>query len=135
MGHLKHEGTSHRSRDLLKIFVKMRANWSAQNFRQAGVTAFGPGAFFLFCFQKTWHTSSLICIAGVGESGVVSGGVNGCVEKCSGRVWVFFQTCSRTHLDRLPVFDTPQCWGMVSSWLSLSDLSTLIRSHRKKTGP
>ncbi len=47
----------------------------------------------------------------------------------------FFQTCSRTHLDRLPVFDTPQCWGMVSSWLSLSDLSTLIRSHRKKTGP
>ncbi len=24
---------------------------------------------------------------------------------------VFFQTCSRTHSDRLPVVDCPQCWG------------------------
>ncbi len=59
-----------------------------------------------------------------GERGV-AGGVNGCV--------VFFQTCSRTHSDHLPVVDSPQCWGMVScSWLSLSDLSTL--SHWKRIG-
>ncbi len=24
---------------------------------------------------------------------------------------VFFQTCSRTHSDRVPVVDTSQCWG------------------------
>ncbi len=34
--HLKHEGTSHSSSDLLKICVKMGASWSAQVFRQAG---------------------------------------------------------------------------------------------------
>ncbi len=36
---------------------------------------------------------------------------------------VFFQTCNRTHSDRLillllikllPVVDSPECWGMVS---------------------
>ncbi len=36
VGHLKHEGTSHSSSDLLKIFVKMGASWSAQVLRQAG---------------------------------------------------------------------------------------------------
>ncbi len=35
--HLKHEGTSHSSSDLLKIFVKMGASWSAQVLRQAGL--------------------------------------------------------------------------------------------------
>ncbi len=50
--HLKHEGNSHSPSDLLKIFVKMRASWSAQDFRQAGVTPSGPGAFFLFCFLE-----------------------------------------------------------------------------------
>ncbi len=35
MKRLKHERTSHCSSDLLKIFVKMEANWSAQDFRQA----------------------------------------------------------------------------------------------------
>ncbi len=54
----EHEGSSHSSRDLLKICVKMGATWSAQVFRQTGVTQSGPGAFFLFCFQKTGHTSS-----------------------------------------------------------------------------
>ncbi len=44
--HLKHEGTSHSSSDLLKIFVKMGASWSAQDFRQACVTPSGSGAFF-----------------------------------------------------------------------------------------
>ncbi len=63
---VKHEGTSHRSSDLLKIFVKMGASWSVQDLIQTGVTPSGPGAFFLFCFRKTWHmSSSLICSAGV----------------------------------------------------------------------
>ncbi len=88
--HLKHEGTSHSSSDLLKIFVKMGASWSAQDVGQAGVTPSGPGAFFLYCFQYTWHTSSsLIWIAGVGERGVARG-VNGCVERCPERVWGVF---------------------------------------------
>ncbi len=33
--HLKHEGISHSSSDLLKICVKMGASWSAQDFRLA----------------------------------------------------------------------------------------------------
>ncbi len=40
---LKHEGTSHSSSDLLNNFVKIGASWSAQDFRQAGVTLSGPG--------------------------------------------------------------------------------------------
>ncbi len=77
MEHLKHEGTSHSSSDLLKICVKkMVASWSVQVFRQAGDTPSGPGAFLLLFFLKTWHTSSsLLCSAGVGERGV-AGGVN-----------------------------------------------------------
>ncbi len=48
---------------------------------------------------------------------------------------VFFQICNRSHSDCLPVVDSPQCWGMVScSWLSLSDLSTLMLSHWKRIG-
>ncbi len=43
---LKHEGTSHSSSDLLKLFVTMGASWSAQDFRQTGVTQSGPGALF-----------------------------------------------------------------------------------------
>ncbi len=75
--HLKHEGTSHSSSDLLKICVKMGVSWSAQDFRQTGVTPSGSGAFLLLFFLKTWCTSSsLICSAGVGERGV-AGGVNG----------------------------------------------------------
>ncbi len=69
--HLKHEGTSHSSSDLLKICVKMGASWSAQVFRQAGDTPSGPGAFLLLFFLKTWCTSSsLICSVGVGERGL-----------------------------------------------------------------
>ncbi len=42
---------------------------------------------------------------------------------------------TRTHSNRLPVVDSAQCWGMVScSWLSLSDLSTLMLSHWKIIG-
>ncbi len=55
---LNHEGSSHSSSDLLKIFMKMGFSLLAQDFRQAGVTPSGPGAFFFFCFRKTWHTSS-----------------------------------------------------------------------------
>ncbi len=46
--HLKNEGSSHSSSNMLKIFVKMGASWSAQDFRQAGVTPSGPGVFFFF---------------------------------------------------------------------------------------
>ncbi len=78
--HLKHE----------MICVKMGARWSAQNFRQTGVTPPGPGAFLLLFSLKTWRTSSsLIFSAGVGERGV-AGGVNGSVERCSGRAWGVF---------------------------------------------
>ncbi len=87
MERLKHEGTSHSSSDLLKICVKMGASWSAQILRQAGDTPSGPGAFLHLFFMKTCRTSSsLIFSAGVGERGV-AGGVNGCVERCSGWVW------------------------------------------------
>ncbi len=65
---LKHEGTSHNSSDLLKICVKMAASWSAQDFRQTGVTPSGPGAFLLLFILKTLYmSSSLTCSAGVGE--------------------------------------------------------------------
>ncbi len=47
---LNHERTSHSSSDLLKICEKMGASWSAQVFKQAGVTPAGPGAFFLLFF-------------------------------------------------------------------------------------
>ncbi len=67
---LKQAGTSHNSRDLLKIFEKRGASSSAQVFRQTGVTQSGPGAFLHLFFLKTWHTSSsLICSGGGGEGG------------------------------------------------------------------
>jgi len=48
------------------------------------------GAFLLFFYLKTWRTlSSLIFSAGVGERGV-AGGINGCMEMCSGRFWGVF---------------------------------------------
>ncbi len=75
--HSKQEGTSHSSSDLLKIFVKMGASWSAQVLRQAGDALPGPCAFLLLFSLKTWRTSSsLIFSAGVGERGV-AGGVKG----------------------------------------------------------
>ena len=71
---LKHEGTSHSSSDVLKIFVKMGASCSAQTLRQEGDTASGPGAFLIFCFWKSWITSSSqIFRAGVGSEGIVGG--------------------------------------------------------------
>ncbi len=63
------------------------ASWSAQVFRQAGVLPSGPCALLLLFFLKTWHTSSsLVLSTVVGERGV-AGGVNGCIERWSGRVW------------------------------------------------
>ncbi len=61
---LKHEGTSHSSSDLLKICEKMGVSWSAQDFRQAGVTPSGPGAFFASwgsstCHRSCWNSSTL----------------------------------------------------------------------------
>ncbi len=75
--HLKHEGTLHSSSDQLKICVKMGASWSAQDFRQTGVTPSWPGAFLLLFFLKTWRTSSShIFSTGLRERGVARG-VNG----------------------------------------------------------
>ncbi len=69
--HLKHEGISHSSSDLLKIFVKMGVSWSAQVLRQAGDTLSGSGAFLIFFSLKTWRTSSsVIFSAAVGYRGV-----------------------------------------------------------------
>ncbi len=88
--HLKHEGTSHSSSDLLKICVKMGASWSAQILRQAGDALSGPGAFLLLFSLKTWRMSySHMFIAGVGDRWV-AGDVNGCVGRCSGRGWGVF---------------------------------------------
>ncbi len=70
--HLKHEGTSHSSSDLLKIFVKIGASWSAHVLRQSGDILSVPGAFRLLFSLKTWRTSSsLIFSAGVGERGLL----------------------------------------------------------------
>ncbi len=54
--HLKHEGTLHSSSDLLNICVQMGASWSAQDFRQTGVTPSGPGAILLLFILKTFRT-------------------------------------------------------------------------------
>ncbi len=59
MERFKHEGTSHSSSDLLKICVKMGANWSAQVFKQTDDTPSGPGAFLFL--EDLAHS------AGVGE--------------------------------------------------------------------
>ncbi len=69
---VKDEGISHSSSDLLKIFVKMGASWSAQVLRQAGDTLSGPGAFLPLFSLKTWCiSSSLIFSPGVGEREVL----------------------------------------------------------------
>ncbi len=88
--HFKHEGTLCSS-DLLKIFVKMGVSWSAQDFRQTGVTQSGPGAFFPFMLLKDLaHLifADLNCRCGGG--GGVARGVTGCVERCPERVWGVF---------------------------------------------
>ncbi len=88
-----------------------------------------PGAFFLFCL---FVSADLNCRCG-GEVGFWR-----CEWLCRGvqsGCGVFFQISNRTHSDCLPVVDPPQCWGMVScSWLSISDLSTLMLSHLKRIG-
>ncbi len=56
--YLKQQGTSHSSRDLLKICVKIGRSWSAHTFRQEGEILSGPEAFLDFCFLKTQFTSS-----------------------------------------------------------------------------
>ncbi len=81
---LKQEGISHNSRDLLKICEKMGASSSAQVFRQAGVTPSGPGAFVLSEDLAHVIFTDLKCTRG---GGGVAGGVNGCVDRWSERVW------------------------------------------------
>ncbi len=116
--HLKNEGTSHSSSDLLKICVKM--GLVLFSFSVSG----RPGAPRLHLSElQVWGRGGLLEVLMVVWRGVQSG--------CG----MFFQICNITHSDRLPVVDSPQCWGMVScSWLSLSDLSTLMLSHWKRIG-
>ncbi len=49
---MTHEGISHSSSHLLKIFVKMGASWLAQVLRQAGDTLSGPGACISFVLSE-----------------------------------------------------------------------------------
>ncbi len=102
----KYEGTLHSSSYLSNNCVKMGASWLAQDFRQAGVTPSGPGAFLLLFFLMIWCTSSsLIWSAGVEKWGLLE------------VLMVFFQICNITHSDRLPIADSPPCWAIVScSW-------------------
>ncbi len=72
--HLKHEGTSHSSSDLLKICVKMVASWSAQVFRQAGVWAWCFPSIVLF--EDLAHVVFTYLQCRCGGRGV-AGGVNG----------------------------------------------------------
>ncbi len=58
---LKHEGTSHRSSDLLKICVKMGASWSAQVFRQTGDTPSGDTFFLFLLICKDVKKHVLLC--------------------------------------------------------------------------
>ncbi len=118
---LKHERTSHSNSDLLKICVKM-----------------GGGSWVSTGLKTDWcHTIWAWCLPSGTRPGtrhpllsaVQVWGRGGLQE-----VWMaFFQTCNRTYSDRLPVVDSPQCWGMVScNWWCFSDLFTLKQNHWKR---
>ncbi len=78
----------------------MGASWSALNFRLTGVTPCGPGAFSCsFWIPGARHL--LLSAVQVRRSGGMQ------------ELWmVFFQTCNRTHSNRLPVVDSLQCLRM-----------------------
>ncbi len=133
--HLKHGGTSHSSSDLLKILWR----W-------------GPAGQHRISDRLVWHRLCLVVFSFSASGSPGTPRLRWSELQVSGRggllevlmvVWrgvqsrcgVFFQICNRTHSDCLPVVDSPECWGMVScSWLSLSDLSTLMLSHWKRIG-
>ncbi len=78
--HLKHE----------MICVKMGARWSAQNFRQTGVTPPRSWCFPSFVLSEDLaHVIFTYFQCRCGGEGV-AGGVNGSVERCSGRAWGVF---------------------------------------------
>ncbi len=54
---LKQEWTSHNSRDLMKICVKMGASWSAQVFKQAGVPSLVPSEDLAHIFTDLEYRS------------------------------------------------------------------------------
>ncbi len=68
---LKYEVTSHSSNDLLNICVKMGVSWSAQDFRQTGVTPSGPDVHL-----------------GISSSLIFSAGGGGGCRRCE---WCFFK--------------------------------------------
>ncbi len=103
--HLKHEGNSHSSSDLLNICMKMGASWSAQVFREPGDTSSGPGAFLLLFFLKTWRMSSFLSAVQVWGGGVAEG-VNG----------VFFKPAVELiQICQLLILQSAGGWCLVSS--------------------
>ncbi len=63
--HLKHEGTSHSSSDLLKIC----ASWSAQTFRQEGLVP----SLSSVCERADTHHPNRSAVQVEGQSGEVRG--------------------------------------------------------------
>lgn len=88
---LKQDGTSHSSRDLLKMRVKMGASCSAQVLRQESETPSGPGAFLGFCFRNSRLTSS-VCILSFREEERGVRGVMEVVESGLERVMVVVES-------------------------------------------
>ncbi len=121
---LKQEGASHNSSDLVEDLCEYGGQLVSTGFQTD------------WCHTVwAWCLSSLVLSEDLahiiftdlecrwGEMGV------------AGSVYGVFQTCNRTHSDRLLVVDSPQRWGMVScSWWCLSDLSTLKPCHWKRIG-
>lgn len=70
--HLKQVGTSHSSRDLLKILVKMGAKWPAQ----AGGSWSLPALLHLEELEHLVHTDLQCCCS-------VGGGVSGMAQRLS----------------------------------------------------
>lgn len=64
----RQERTLNSSSELLKIWLKMKASWSVQIFRQEGDTLSWPGAFLIFCLWNSWHTSCSQILSAGGRS-------------------------------------------------------------------
>ncbi len=127
---LKHEGTSHSSSDLLKICVKMGASWSAQVLGRLVTHHLGLVLSFFCSFWRSGARHLLLSAVQVWGRGGMLEVLMVVWRGVQGGCGVFVQTCSRTHSDRLPVVDSPECCGMVScNWWCLSCLSTLKQNH------
>lgn len=66
--HLKQKRNSHRSSDMLKMYVTMSASLSAQFVKQEGHTLSGPGAF-LISYRGDIHPLHRSCVQVEGSVG------------------------------------------------------------------